>query len=59
MASDGEFDLDQLSASQQTAVLQYSEVTSQDIKDAIPLLQRSQWNVHVRPTESFCRVSKS
>lgn len=47
MASDGDFDLAQLSASQQEALQQYTQVTNQEIKDAIPLLQRSQWNVQV------------
>lgn len=47
MASDGDFDLSRLSASQQEALQQFTDVTSQEIKDAIPLLERSQWNVQV------------
>ena len=47
MADEEEFDLSQLSAAQQEALQQYTDVTSQEVKDAIPLLQRSQWNVQV------------
>jgi FAS-associated factor 2 len=48
MATDGEFDVGQLSASQQEALQQYTDVTGQDTNEAIPLLQRSQWNIQVR-----------
>jgi len=48
MASTGDFDLSQLSPSQQEALQQYTDVTSQEVQDAVPLLQRSQWNVQVR-----------
>lgn len=47
MTTEAGFDLDQLSASQQEALQQYSDVTGQEVKDAIPLLERSQWNVQV------------
>lgn len=47
MANAGDFDLNSLSATQQEALQQYTDVTSQEIKDAIPLLERSQWNVQV------------
>lgn len=47
MASAPDVDLSQLSASQQEALQQYTDVTSQEIKDAVPLLERSQWNVQV------------
>jgi FAS-associated factor 2 len=47
MASEGDFDLSGLSANQQEALQQYTDVTSAEIKDAIPLLERSQWNVQV------------
>lgn len=47
MAGADDFDLSSLSASQQEALQQYTVVTSQEIKDAIPLLERSQWNVQV------------
>lgn len=41
-------DIEQLSASQQEALQQYMQVTDQEIKDAVPILERSQWNVQVR-----------
>lgn len=47
MADDTGVDLNQLSPDQQAALEQYTAVTAQDIKDAVPLLQRSQWNVQV------------
>lgn len=37
----------QLSPTQQDALQQYLAVTNQEPKDAIPLLERSQWNVQV------------
>lgn len=40
-------DMDQLSSTQQEALQQYIAVTDQDIKDAVPLLERSEWNVQV------------
>lgn len=46
--ADNEPDLGQLSSEQQDALQQYVAVTDQEVKDAIPLLQRSQWNVQVR-----------
>lgn len=48
MADGVEFDLGQLSSQQQEALQQYTDVTGQEIKDAVPLLERSQWNVQVR-----------
>lgn len=53
MASAAEFDLSQLSASQQEALQQYTDVTSQEVKDAVPLLQRSQWNVQIAIAKFF------
>ena len=50
MTTEAEFDLGQLSASQQEALQQYADVTGQEVKDAIPLLERSQWNVQVSST---------
>jgi len=47
MASEGEFDIGTLSATQQAALQQYTDVTGQEVKDAVPLLERSQWNVQV------------
>lgn len=38
-----------LSGPQQESLEQYIQVTNQEPKDAIPLLERSQWNVQVRP----------
>lgn len=48
MNGTSEVDLEHLTPIQQEALQQYLDVTSQDIKDAVPLLQRSQWNVQVR-----------
>lgn len=47
MAGEAEFDPAQLSPSQQEALQQYIQFTNQDPKDAVPLLERSQWNVQV------------
>lgn len=47
MASGAEHDLAQLSESQREALQQYTQFTNQEVKDAIPLLERSQWNVQV------------
>jgi FAS-associated factor 2 len=44
---DGDFDVGQLSPSQQEALQQYIQVTNQEAKDAVPLLERSQWNLQV------------
>ncbi|KYK57020.1 uncharacterized protein DCS_04027 [Drechmeria coniospora] len=43
----------QLSPSQQEALLQYTQVTDQPVQDAIPLLQRSQWNVQIAIAKFF------
>jgi hypothetical protein len=43
-----EVDISQLSESQQLALEQYTAVTNQELEAAIPLLQRSQWNLQVR-----------
>lgn len=48
MATEPGLDLGQLTPAQQEALQQYTQVTDQEIKDAIPLLQRSQWNVQVK-----------
>ncbi|KAJ0166774.1 UBX domain-containing protein 10 [Colletotrichum tanaceti] len=47
MAESGDLDLGRLSASQQEALQQYTSVTNQDLQDAVPLLQRSQWNIAI------------
>lgn len=39
--------IDDLSSQQRDALQQYTSVTDQDVQEAIPLLQRSQWNVQV------------
>ncbi|KAI3399508.1 hypothetical protein diail_6530 [Diaporthe ilicicola] len=42
-----------LSAGQQEALQQYTALTNQEPKDAIPLLERSQWNVQIAITKFF------
>lgn len=49
MATPGEVDIGQLSQSQQEALQQYTAVTDQEVQAAVPILQRAQWNVQVRP----------
>ncbi|KAH8654486.1 UBX domain protein [Tricladium varicosporioides] len=46
-------DISQLSEAQQSALQQYTAVTDQNIAEAIPLLQRSQWNVEIAITKFF------
>ncbi|KAI1865165.1 hypothetical protein JX265_008212 [Neoarthrinium moseri] len=53
MSDDTGVDVGQLSADQQAALEQYTAVTAQDIKDAVPLLQRSQWNVQIAIAKFF------
>ncbi|KAI1101424.1 hypothetical protein F4804DRAFT_10766 [Jackrogersella minutella] len=53
MASNGGVDIDQLSPEQRSALEQYTQVTAQDTKDAVPLLQRSQWNVQIAIAKFF------
>lgn len=45
--ADADVDVGQLSASQRDALEQYTQVTNQGLAAAVPLLQRSQWNVQV------------
>ncbi|KAK3337493.1 hypothetical protein B0T19DRAFT_75604 [Cercophora scortea] len=52
-SGDSEFDLGQLSADQQESLQQYTDVTGQETKDAVPLLQRSQWNVQIAIAKFF------
>lgn len=47
MSSLADVDIGQLSQSQQEALQQYTSVTDQEVGAAIPILQRSQWNVQV------------
>lgn len=42
-----DFDIGQLTPTQQEALQQYTQVTDQEINDAVPILERSQWNVQV------------
>ena len=53
----GEVDLGQLTESQQLALQQFTSVTDQDLTSAIPLLQRSQWNVQVNLPCSPCETA--
>ncbi|KAI6089328.1 hypothetical protein F4821DRAFT_268481 [Hypoxylon rubiginosum] len=53
MASNGDIDIGQLTPEQQSALEQYTQVTAQDVKDAIPLLLRSQWNVQIAVAKFF------
>ncbi|KAI1080503.1 hypothetical protein F5B20DRAFT_589278 [Whalleya microplaca] len=53
MASNGDVDVSQLTPEQQSALEQYTQVTAQDIKDAVPLLERSQWNVQIAISKFF------
>lgn len=43
----------QLSSAQQEALQQYTQLTNQEPKDAVPLLERSQWNVQIAITKFF------
>lgn len=51
--SDSRDDIGHLSPDQQEALEQYIQVTNQETQEAIPLLQRSQWNVQVNRTISL------
>lgn len=53
MASGADTDLSQLSEPQQEALQQYIALTNQEARDAMPLLERSQWNVQVRETPAL------
>ncbi|KAL2136815.1 hypothetical protein VTI74DRAFT_1029 [Chaetomium olivicolor] len=53
MASEGNLDIGRLSPSQQEALQQYTDVTGQEINDAVPLLERSQWNVQIAIAKFF------
>ena len=48
--SNQDFDPMQLNESQQLALGTYTSVTNQEPSAALPLLQRSEWNVQVHPT---------
>ncbi|KAH8197990.1 hypothetical protein TruAng_007854 [Truncatella angustata] len=53
MSDDTGVDVSQLSDEQQAALQQYTAVTAQEVKDAVPLLQRSQWNVQIAIAKFF------
>ena len=46
--SNQDFDAMQLNESQQLALGTYTSVTNQEPSAAVPLLQRSEWNVQVQ-----------
>ena len=47
-AGGNDFDTSHLTPQQQGSLEQYVQVTNQEAKDAVALLERSQWNVQVR-----------
>ena len=51
--SNQDFDAMQLNESQQLALGTYTAVTNQEPSAAVPLLQRSEWNVQVQRS-SYC-----
>ncbi|KAG9198202.1 hypothetical protein G6514_010418 [Epicoccum nigrum] len=51
--ADEAVDLSSLSADQQLALQQFTAVTAQDVKEAIPLLHRCQWNVQIAIARFF------
>ncbi|KAK8099426.1 UBX domain-containing protein [Apiospora kogelbergensis] len=53
MAADDTIDVAQLTPDQQAALEQYTAFTAQDVKDALPLLERSQWNVQIAIAKFF------
>ena len=54
--ADAGVDIAQLTEDQQLALQQFTAVTDQDNKDAVPLLQRCQWNVQV--LFSYCPMAR-
>ncbi|KAK4575007.1 UBX domain-containing protein 10 [Recurvomyces mirabilis] len=52
MASSG-FDITSLTEDQQLALQQYTSVTDQDLGDAVPILQKCQWNAQIAITRFF------
>ena len=53
-----EIDIAELSENQQLALQQFTSVTDQELEAAVPLLQRSEWNVQVIKPESTCLATK-
>lgn len=55
-----EADISQLTASQQEALQQYTDVTGQEVNEAISVLGRSQWNVQVcEPARNYVERSSN
>lgn len=52
-ASPMSIDISQLSASQQQALQDYTSITAQELSAAVPLLQRSEWNVQIAISRFF------
>ncbi len=61
MADAPDLDLGELSAAQQEVLEQYTAVTNQEVKDAVPVLRRSEWNIQVRLSRAArrCRLGRS
>lgn len=57
--ADAGVDIAQLTEEQQLALQQFTAVTDQEVKDAIPLLQRCQWNVQVCFYYMNCFITRS
>ncbi|OAG04118.1 uncharacterized protein CC84DRAFT_1123871 [Paraphaeosphaeria sporulosa] len=51
--ADADVDVAQLTEEQQLALQQFTAVTDQELKDAVPLLQRCQWNVQIAIARFF------
>lgn len=51
-----DMDISSLSEGQQVALGTYTSVTNQEASEAIPLLQRSEWNVQVRRGGEPCKL---
>ncbi|KAH0547843.1 hypothetical protein FGG08_000101 [Glutinoglossum americanum] len=51
--SDAKVDLGDLTESQQLALQQFTSMTDQDLESALPILQRSQWNVQIAIAKFF------
>ena len=56
--SSSEVDIGSLSPAQQAALEQYTAVTNQGVEAALPLLQRTQWNVQVGVDCCPCAFTK-
>ncbi|KAK8070452.1 UBX domain-containing protein [Apiospora hydei] len=52
-ADDDTVDIAQLTPDQQAALEQFTAFTAQEVKDAVPLLERSQWNVQIAIAKFF------